>query len=140
MQLLPTKSQAPEGKPQGAKSLAQMIINGLMDGTLIVVDEHPSTPSAADQAGFTIDGRVCHRKEFRNPATGVHTNDVESEFARFKLWHRTKFAFVRVAAASESDESTRRANVMRKVMEYTFYTNVGRKMSDVMMAVRYSTS
>lgn len=137
MQLLPDQTSAPDGKPRGVMSLANAMMNGLHDGSLIIADEWAATPAAAASRGVEVEGRVCHADTFRDQETGIHTNDVESEFARFKLWCRTKFAYTRATAGPS--EISKRENIKRKLVEYIFYTNVGRKMSDVMLAVRHAS-
>ena len=67
--------------------------------------------------------------------TGVHSNDIESEFARFKLFLRTKYA--RASATNHTDTAMKDLSMERKLAEYVFYTNVGRSMDKVMTALRY---
>ena len=66
---------------------------------------------------------------------GHHSNDAESELARFKLFLRVKYDYVRTSNAKETVAKDR--NMELKLAEYIFYTNVGNKMEHVMNAFRY---
>ena len=55
----------------------------LREGSLVVADEWLATPAAVQGAGSQMMGTVKHSQCWRNPRTGVHSNDIESEFARF---------------------------------------------------------
>ena len=90
------------------------------------------TKPAAQRAGLTVKGQVNHSKWFRDPATGVHSNDIESEWARFKLWYRRKFAYMR--ASNHTSHAKRRQLLEDHVVEYVYYTNVGQSMGAVMKA------
>ena len=81
-------------------------------------------------------GSVNHSEKWRNPITGYHSNDAESEFARFKPFLRVKYDYVRATSARE--KAVQDLAMERKLAEYVFYTNVGRKMEYVMQALRYS--
>ena len=86
MVLLPDEAEAPEGKPRGTQSLAAAMSRAIADGSWIVSDEWKASGPAVQRAGLNMEGQVCHVDTFRNPATGVHSNDIESEFAKFKAW------------------------------------------------------
>ena len=101
----------------------------------VVSDEWTATPPAVCAAGSKMMGSVNHSKNWRNPATGYHSNDAESEFARFKLFLRVKYDWVRATNARDTDSTDLATD--RKLAEYVFYTNVGRKMEDIMQALRY---
>ena len=60
---------------------------------------------------------VKREKHFRDPSTGFHTNDAESENNRLKQWFRTRYGELQLNA-SEMDE-------------YVFYVNVGSSKCDV---------
>ncbi len=68
--------------------------------------------------GYKSDPPVKHEKHFRDPSTGFHTNDAESENNRLKKWSRTRYGKLQLNA-SEMDE-------------YVFYVNVGSSMCDVL--------
>ena len=93
--------------------------------------------AAVRGAGSVMEGSVNHSQNWRNPVTGHHSNDVESEFARFKLFLRVKYDYVRTSNAK--DTAVKDRNMELKLAEYIFYTNVGSKMEHVMNAFRYLT-
>ena len=82
-----------------------------------------------------MEGTVNHSQSWRNPETGVHSNDAESEFARFKLFVRVKYDYMRNSNASS--EKLKGLAMERKLAEYVFYTHVGRSMKAVMSAFEY---
>ena len=102
----------------------------------VIADEWKATPGAVAGAGSNLRGTVNHSKNWRNPETGYHSNDIESEFARFKLFLRTKYDWVR--ATNNKNPVLKDLALERKMAEYVFYTNVGRTMAHVMEAFRYS--
>jgi len=96
---------------------------------------HQEPGPAMIGAGSVMEGSVNHSQNWRNPDTGHHSNDAESEFARFKLFLRVKYDYVRTSNAKETVAKDR--NMELKLAEYIFYTNVGNKMEHVMNAFRY---
>ena len=137
LSLLPQVADAPEHKPRGAASLAQKMHDAILSGTFVVSDEWAATAPAVQSCGLRLEGQVSHEHSFRDPESGIHSNDIESEFARFKLWMQTKFASYRIG--NQSTEAAKRAHLARKLVEYVFYTNVGRTMSAVMEALMYAS-
>ena len=82
-----------------------------------------------------MEGSVCHDENWRNPETGHHSNDAESEFARLKLLLRTKYGYVR--QSNNKNFSKKDRTLELNVAEYLFYTNVGRDMENIMKAFAY---
>ena len=80
-------------------------------------------------------GTTNHSKNWRNPVTGTHSTDIESEFARFKLFLRVKYNWVR--ATNTQKAALKDWALECKLGEYVFYTNVGRSMEKIMGAFRY---
>ena len=107
-------------------------------GSWVISDEWAATGPAVAAAGLNLEGQVCHESTFRNPESGIHSNDIESEFARFKMWVLKKWAFYRMPNCQS--EEAKRDNLSRRMTEYIFYTSVGRKMTDVMTAVLHHVS
>ena len=68
---------------------------------------------------------VNHSKHFRDPETGYHTNDVESENERFKRCIRGRSGRVHV---EDSD-----------LEEYMYYVNVGASMESVLTGLRIAS-
>ena len=136
MGLLPRAADAPDGKPRGTKSLTPVLRERVAKGSAIVADKWLATEAAAKKANLKVKGTVNHNKGFRNPVTGVHTNDVESEFARLKLFLRSKFGYVR--SSNSTDVARKDEVLLLNVAEYVFYTNVGRDMASIMSAFRHA--
>ena len=86
MVLLPSVADAPDGKPRGVRSLQQALHASILAGTYILSDEWRATAPVVDAAGLRVEGQVNHNENFRHPATGIHSNGVESEFGRVKSW------------------------------------------------------
>ena len=74
--------------------------------------------SAAKALGFQYAKVVIHDVCWRDPLTGWHSNDIESEFNRLKRWNRTRHGTLMITEAD--------------MHEYTFYINGGDKLSDIM--------
>ena len=110
--------------------------SAIRTGSWAISDEWAATPPAAAMSGLHMEGQVQHETTFRNADSGVHSNDIESEFSRLKRWMVAKFMYYRMS--SQLTEEGKRAHLERKLSEYLFYTNVGRKMSDVMLAIRHA--
>ena len=135
LQFLPRKADAPRGRPRGKQSLLNVMSKRLKEGSGVVADEWTSTPGAVEAAGSSMEGTVNHSTNWRNPATGVHSNDIESEFARFKLFLRVKYDYARNSNASSSEGKD--LAMEHKLAEYVFYTNVGQTMDAIMAAFKY---
>ena len=133
--LLPRKADAPKGKPRGKDSLLKVMKKYLKTESLFVADEWTATPPAVNAAGSTMKGTCNHSAHWRDPVTGIHSNDAESEFARFKLFIRVKYDFMR--ATNSRDKKIQDRALELKLAEYVFYTNVGREMKHVMQAFAY---
>lgn len=139
LSLLPDARDAPYGKPRGKVSLSNAMAECLGPHTPFVSDEWSATGPAAIMANVPEYGRCNHSKSYRNPRTGVHSNDIESEWSRFKRWYQDKFKYVRCSTRSTSRDGSDRYRAMQMHMwEYMFYTNCGRDMSIVMKAHAYS--
>ena len=61
---------------------------------------------------------MVHETCFRDPTTGFHTNDAESENSRLKSWSRKRYGKLFISSG-EMDE-------------YVYYVNGGDSMSAVM--------
>ena len=89
-------------------------------------------------SGSNVVGDVNHVQGFRNPVSGYHTNDAESEMARLKFFLRAKYGYVRSSSgstAAQQDET-----LLLNISEYAFYTNVGSSMDDLAKAFRRAGS
>ena len=83
-------------------------------GSFLVFDKWGGTVKAVKELGFKHAPPVNHSKEFRDRATGFHSNDIESENQRLKHWSRIRYGRLML---SELD-----------VHEYAYYVNVGHTM------------
>ena len=135
MALLPRKVDAPQGMPRGAVSLTQIMAKHIKPGSRLVADEWTATPKAARNNNLPMEGTVNHSNNWRNPSTGVHSNDAESEFARLKLFLKCKYSYVRSSNNKNALKKDRTLEL--NIAEYLFYTNVGRDMSSIMKALRH---
>lgn len=115
--LLPRKSDAIDAMPRGLAEIKATLQSRVREGSFLVFDGWLSTRSAARALGYDCAPPVVHEDGYRDPKTGFHTNDVESENARIKRWNRARYGRLNVIA-DEMDE-------------YIFYTNVGSDMASV---------
>ena len=136
MTMLPKKKDAPKGRPRGKDSLLHVMRKHLRADSGVVADEWTATPPAVAAAGSEMKGTVNHSKEWRSSSTGHHSNDVESEFGRFKLHLRVKYDYVR--QSNSTDWAKKDKSMEWKLAEYVFMTNVGKSMECIMDAFRYS--
>ena len=104
-------------------------------GSKLVADKWKATVAAARIAGVAMEGAVNHTENWRDPDTGTHSNDAESEFARLRLFLKSKFGKVR--ASSNTDPGKKDDMFELHLAEYMFYTNVGRSMSAIMKAFKH---
>ena len=86
-------------------------------GSFLVFDGWRATEKAVNSLCYKSAPPVKCEKHFRDPSTGFHTSDAESENNRLKLWFRTRYGELQLNA-SEMDE-------------YVFYVNVGSSKCDV---------
>ena len=133
--MLPPPKTAKESKTRGKKTLADVMYERLGSESLGVADMWPATAPAAALAGRELLGQVNHNLNYRNPINGLHTNDIESEWARLKVWCVKKYAVV--GARKPRGEESGREMMELHLYEYMYYTNVGRSFASVMHAFKY---
>ena len=107
-------------------------------GSELVSDKWQGTFAGAAKAGLRMYGSVNHTDHWRDPHTGVHSNDAESEFARVKLFLRTKYGYCR--SSNNKDPKKKDAMLELHISELVFYTNVGRDLEHVMKAMKHAVS
>ena len=98
-----------------------------------------ASKSVARRLGYNAAPPVVHEHNWRDPDTGFHTNDVESENARLKLWLRSRYGklrpcFTSCAAAAEDDLFDEKVELL-DMYEYVFYTNRGSGMCDTLCSI-----
>ena len=121
-EILPHPEAAPSKKPRGKKSLKNVIGKHIKSGSTVVSDGWLSTQTAAEE--LNLSSSTCNpAKGCRDLATGVHSNDAESEISRIKLWCRSKWSKVRTV--NLKSQLRKKQNLDGKVAEYLLQTNVG---------------
>ena len=91
MTLLPRKGDAPQGKPRNKDSLFKVMQKHLKENSAVVADKWTVTPTAENDARSKMRVTCNHSNHWRNPENGIHSNDVESEFAHVKLFLQVKY-------------------------------------------------
>ena len=132
--LLPKPLFAEGGKPRGWQEMQKALAKHVQKKSILVKDGWKASTKAVGPAKREMKWKllppVIHQKWFRDPKTGVHTNDAESEIARVKGWMRKK-AFTRGRAKnSDSPDSILQCHLD----EFMFLKNMGKEMSTVMAA------
>ena len=122
--MLPRKSEAISGKPRGLEEIRDTIQARIAKKTILVHDGWTSTNAAIEALGYKHPPSVIHEDGYRDPTTGFHTNDVESENARLKTKNRTRYGHLHL---NENE-----------LAEYVYYVNLGSTISKVLqgLAVR----
>ena len=95
------------------------------------------------ELGYRHSPAINHSVCWRDRATGFHSNDVESEFNRLKRWLRERYGqlkFDTKAAPNIGDEAEDSVADLDEgdLYEYTFYTNIGSSMAQVMAALAFA--
>ena len=123
--VLPHPEVAPANKPRGKESLMQDFDACIHKGAKVIGDGWEATASAAQELGMEV--KQCnHTANFRNRNTGAHSNDAESEVARFKRWSRGKWGFTCIL--NDRDQAKKKEHMERHLSEYIAETNMGTGM------------
>ena len=86
--ILPKKDDAIRQCPRGLEEIKRTLQAHVAKGSYLVFDKWLSTKKAVELVGFHHAPPVNHSAGWRNPDTGHHTNDAESENARIKQYCR----------------------------------------------------
>ena len=140
---LPKAEDAPNKKPRGLKAMEAVIKKHIKPKSFLVFDGWKSSKRATTNLGVRCAPPVNHSLGWRDAATGFHSNDVESENARLKLWLRARYTKLQLnfttALRPEGQEDADRVLKVDfdclDVYEYCHYVNVGASMSDVMSTI-----
>ena len=116
--LLPRRADAKDGAPRGSEEISGTLHAHVAKQAFLVHDGWSSTVSAVEALGYRSAPPVVHEDGYRDRKTGFHTNDVESENARLKLWNRHRYGKLQLNR--------------QELDEYVFYANIGGSMSDVL--------
>ena len=134
-ELLSKSTLAEDAKPRGYKELVKQFAKHVRKGSFIVADKWKATKKAVQELGYSMPPEmVNHSKWFRDPATGYHTNDAESEINRLKSWMRKKYG--RVQTRGSGDEEPDRI-LTAHLDEFMVLKNVGNAMSTIMRAFSF---
>ena len=131
--LLPPAASAPRGKPRGLESIMQTLRLRVHPKSYLVFDKWKATVGAVERLGYQHADPIVHGREFRDHETGFHSNDIESEFNRFKRWVRQRYGQLPPGGNASHAEFED-----LDLYEYTFYNNVGDSMGAVMKALAHS--
>ena len=131
--LLPPAASAPRGKPRGLESIMQTLRLRVHPKSYLVFDKWKATVRAVERLGYQNGDPIVHGREFRHRETGFHSNDIESEFNRFKRWVRQRYGQLPPGGNASHAEFED-----LDLYEYTFYNNVGDSMGAVMKALAHS--
>ena len=91
-----------------------------------------------DELGMKHAPPVIHAKHWRDPETGNHSNDAESENARLVMWMRQRYSKCRIkksSLAGTGDETDLANTDILDIFEYAHYVNIGATMTQVMGTV-----
>ncbi|CAE7258973.1 unnamed protein product [Symbiodinium sp. CCMP2592] len=116
--LLPSRKKAIKNKPRGFEEIQNTVEKHVAKGSYLVFDGWTATKKAVEALGYDYAPPVKHEKCFRDPATGFHTNDAESENGRLKKWSRRRYGKLSLD--------------ILEMDEYVFYVNVGTDMSSIL--------
>ena len=122
--ILPSKGEAVDGKPRGTAEIRDAMVEHIKKGSKLVFDGWLASTSAAAEANYQHAPPVVHDVNWRDAETGWHSNDIESEFNRFKHWSRVRYG---VLSVTELD-----------LHEYSFYINGGDKVDDALKGIGVS--
>jgi len=135
--VLPRPSKAPDGKPRGIESIKTQLDKHVRKGSTVIFDGWTATKAATEELGYRHPPPVVHKEHFRDPATGYHTNDAESEMNRAKSWCRKKYAFVRGNSKHADEEDGSDGILSAHMDEYVYRTNIGDDFESVMKAFQF---
>ena len=122
--LLPRKADAAQKKPRGLNEITNTLRAHVAKGSMLVFDGWTSTKTAVEQLGYKHAPPVKHDSVYRDPTTGFHTNDAESENARLKSWSRRRYGRLNLSEA--------------EMCEYVYYVNAGASMPCVLRGLAAS--
>jgi hypothetical protein len=120
---LPASHDAKDGKPRGLQEIKDVLQQRVKPGSFLVFDKWRSTVSATKQLGYACAPPVNHAAGWRDPITGYHSNDIESENHRVKNFLRKRYG--RLQLDPEALD----------LVEYMFKVNRGRTFAVFMSAL-----
>ena len=89
--------------------------------------------------GYKLLPPVVHKKHFRDPNTGLHSNDAESEINRVKSWMRKKYALIRgEELKNDLVDGIPRNTLSYHLDEFMCLKNAGDTMDSIMETFRFN--
>ena len=119
------------------ESIKAQLSGHIKKKSTLIFDGWKATESATKALGYRHPPPVVHQKYFRDPSTGYHTNDAESEIHRVKSWCRKKYGYVRGNSKHGDDEAGADGILCSHMDEYMYFNNVGQDIDSVMAAFRF---
>ena len=123
--MLPKKTEAIRGKPRGVAEIKKCLDSRIHRKSFLIFDKSSYGEKAAKQMGYRHAPAVNHGTGWRDFKTGFHSNDAESENARFKRFSRRRYSGKLNLSASF-------------LYEYAFYVNMGDSISIIMQGLAAS--
>ena len=122
--LMPSARRAVKGKPRGFDEIQATVQSKVAKGSFLIFDGWLATEKAVKSLGYRYAPPVKHEKHFRDPNTGFHTNDAESENSRLKRWSRQRYGKLQLNE--------------HELDEYVFYVNVATSAHGVLHGLAMS--
>ena len=111
MEMLKCSVEAHAKKPRGAVELEKVLAKRIRASSKMTADGGKATEKAAGYLQIPL--KTCnHQKEFRD-SDGTHTNNAESEAARFKKWARPKWT--QVHSVSVKNPKAKQKHLLGKI-------------------------
>lgn len=133
-QLLPKPTRAVDGKPRGTEAIKEQLRLHVRKGSTLVADGWKATEKGVKALGYRMAPPVKHNLNFRDPLTGYHTNDAESEINRVKAWTRRKYAKLGGKTSKSADPDGPDPIIESHLDEFMYLKNVGSDIDTVMKA------
>ncbi|CAK0903924.1 unnamed protein product, partial [Prorocentrum cordatum] len=118
------RAHAQDGAPRGLGEIKATLEEKAEKGTFLVHDGWAPAAAAAKALGYKSAPPVVHEEDYRDPATGFHANDAESENPRPKGWNRQRCGQLQLDAL--------------EMEEYVFYVNVGDTVESTSKGLSYA--
>ena len=132
--MLPKPTRASDGKPRGTEAIKEQLRTHVRKGSTLVADGWKPTEKGVKALGYRMAPPVKHKDHFRDPLTGYHTNDAESEINRVKAWTRKKYAKLGGKTSKNADPDGPDPIIESHLDEFMYLKNVGSDIDTVMKA------
>lgn len=131
--ILPKPALAKDGKSRGTASMKMALTKCISKKAFAVHDAWKASSAAIAQLGYKSAPPVNHSAGWRDPKTGFHSNDIESEFSRLKGKVRERYGRLcfQATASSSSDDAVEDGDLY----EYAYRVNIGDGFNDILKAL-----